>query len=44
MAQKLVSIPVWTENAIFGKRVSLGLLAREVPYKKIDHRIRTEWQ
>ena len=32
MAQKLVNIPVWTENAIFGE-VSLELSAWETPYE-----------
>ena len=40
MAQKLVSIPVWTEKIIFEKGVSLELLVRGTPYEQIDHRIR----
>ena len=32
-AQRLVRIPVWTENAIFGKGVNLELLIRGVPYE-----------
>ena len=39
MAQRLVSIPVWTVNVIFGKGISLELLVRGVAYKEIDHPI-----
>ena len=40
MAQRLVSIPVWTEKMIFGRGVSLELLVRGIPYEQIYHRIR----
>ena len=33
MAQKLVNIPVWTENAIFGERISHELLAWRIPHE-----------